>query len=63
MLDDESAEALTMNTLKGPGKVHLRPFGLSVAPRLVPRGVASLLTGIPGVVLTSALTVAEHNDR
>lgn len=67
VLDNESAEALTVNNLKGLYKVCRLPFGISVAPGLFQRVVDSLLTGIPGVVVylddfvIPGSTVAEHD--
>lgn len=68
-LDDESAELLTINTLKGLYRVRRLPFGVSAAPGLFQRVVDSLISGIPGVVaylddiIISGKTKQEHNER
>uniref|UniRef100_A0A131XQ90 RNA-directed DNA polymerase n=1 Tax=Ixodes ricinus TaxID=34613 RepID=A0A131XQ90_IXORI len=69
VLDDSSAEVLTVNTMKGLYKVRRLPFGISVAPWLFQRVIDTLLAGIPGVkaylddILISGNTQEEHGER
>ncbi|XP_055850659.1 uncharacterized protein K02A2.6-like [Episyrphus balteatus] len=49
VVDDASAELLTLNTHKGLYKVRRLPFGVSAAPGLFQKFMDSLLIGIKGV--------------
>ncbi|KAK8777013.1 hypothetical protein V5799_029642, partial [Amblyomma americanum] len=68
-LDDETAEVLTVNTIKGLYKVKRLPFGISVAPWVFQRVIDTLLAGVPGVkaylddILISGCNAEEHAER
>ncbi|XP_064475325.1 uncharacterized protein LOC135389189 [Ornithodoros turicata] len=68
-VDDATAEALTITTLKGLFKVKRLPFGVSVSPLVFQQFMDQLLMGLDGVVvylddiLISAATMEEHSGR
>ncbi|KAK8758952.1 hypothetical protein V5799_003416 [Amblyomma americanum] len=68
-LDHETAEVLTVNTIKGLYKVKRLPFGISVAPWVFQRVIDTLLAGVPGVkayrddILISGCNAEEHAER
>lgn len=69
VVDDNSAEVLTLNTHKGLFKVRRLPFGISAAPGIFQRFMDNLLKGVPGVVaylddiLVSGSNESEHFNR
>lgn len=50
VLDDESAEMLTVNTHKGLYRVRRLPFGVSAAAGLFQRVIENVVRGIPGTI-------------
>jgi hypothetical protein len=68
-LDDESAEILTLNTIKGLFRVKRLPFGISSAVGIFQKFMETVLAGISGVavylddILIVGNTVEEHNTR
>ncbi|XP_055680279.1 uncharacterized protein K02A2.6-like [Lutzomyia longipalpis] len=69
LVDDKTAEILTINTHKGLFRVKRMPFGISAAPGIFQKFMETLLAGIPGtqVYLDDILVVAqnekEHSER
>ncbi|XP_047986521.1 uncharacterized protein K02A2.6-like [Leguminivora glycinivorella] len=69
MVDEETANLLTINTPKGLYKMKRLPFGVKACPGIFQRLMSTLLAGIPGVaVLLDDIVVAgngvqEHNTR
>lgn len=69
VVDDASADVLTVNTMKGLFKVRRLPFGISVAPWLFQRTMDTLLAGVSGVkcylddILISGETPEQHAER
>ncbi|XP_034780493.2 uncharacterized protein K02A2.6-like [Acipenser ruthenus] len=69
VLDETSAELLTVNTHKGLFRALRLQFGVSTAVAIFQRFMDTLLAGIPGVkpylddILVSGRTQAEHDER
>lgn len=69
VVDDDTAELMTINTHKGLFKVNRLAFGISAAPRLFQKVMDGLLKDIPGVVaylddiVVSGATKSEHDER
>ncbi|XP_064469776.1 uncharacterized protein K02A2.6-like [Ornithodoros turicata] len=65
----ETAQILTINTLKGLYAVHRLPFGVSAAPAIFQRYMETVLAGIPGTsvylddVIITRNTRVEHDLR
>lgn len=65
----ETAEILTLNTLKGLYRVKRLPFGISAAPAIFQRFMETMLSGITGVcaylddVIISGKDATEHAER
>lgn len=65
----ETAEVLTLNTLKGLYKVKRLPFGISAAPAIFQRFMETMLSGITGVcaylddVIISGKDATAHAER
>ena len=63
-VDDEAAELLTINTVKGLFIVNRLPFGISAAPGIFQRLMERLLAGLPSVaVLLDDIIVAGTNKK
>lgn len=65
MVDDTTAELLTINTLQGLYKVGRLPHGVSVAPGLFQRAMDTILAGLPkvAVYLDDILVVSETAEE
>lgn len=61
VVDDTTAELLTINTVQGLYKVRRLPYGVSVAPGLFQRAMDTILAGLPkvAVYLDDILVVSE----
>ena len=62
-VDDESAELLTLNTIKGLFTVHRLPFGISAAPGVFQRLIEGLLADIEGVAILMDDVLIGGNSR
>ena len=69
LLDDESAQLVTVNTHQGLYEFTRLPFGVASAPAVFQRAMDTILRGIPQVIcylddiLVTGRNVSEHNDH
>jgi hypothetical protein len=69
IVDEATADLLTLNTPKGLYKTKRLPFGVKACPGIFQRLMSSLLAGIPGVavllddIVVTGGGVQEHNRR
>lgn len=65
VVDDTTAELLTINTVQGLYKVRRLPYGVSVAPGLFQRAMDTILAGLPkvAVYLDDILVVSETAEE
>ncbi|GAB0086428.1 uncharacterized protein DMENIID0001_004900 [Sergentomyia squamirostris] len=64
LVDEATADVLTVNTHKGLYRVKRMPFGISAAPGIFQRFMDTLLAGIPGVqVFLDDILVAGNDDE
>lgn len=68
-LSEETAQMLTINTIKGLYKVKRMPFGISAAPAIFQRFMETVLSGIPGIgiylddIIISGTNATQHLER
>lgn len=68
-LTRDTADLLTINTIKGLYRVKRMPFGIAAAPAIFQRFMETVLARIPGIgvylddVIISGATAAEHLTR
>ena len=66
VLDDDSKQLVTINTLKGLYRVNRLPFGVASSPALFQRIMENILQGIPNVlvyiddILVTGKSISEH---